>query len=150
MNNIFNVHRFLRLFIKHTAEHYKIYLMSVGVLIGVLMLGGGFLTYIVDEPIDTGAQTVIFAATLLLACAFFTSTIFTDYGDKKKAASTLMLPASPLEKFLVGWVWSYLVFAVIFIGSFYLVLFMVTNAKHWQNHTAQIFNVFVDPAPTIF
>jgi len=150
MNNTFNIHRFLRLFIKHTAEHYKVYLMSVAVLIGVLELGGGFLTYIVDEPIDTGAQVVIFAGTLFLACAFFTSTIFADYGDKKKATSALMLPASPLEKFLVGWVWSYLVFAVVFIASFYLVLFMVTNIKHWPNHHAEMFNVFAQPSPTIF
>jgi len=150
MSNTFNIHRFLRLFVKHTAEHYKIYLMSVAVLIGVLMLGGGFLTYIVDEPLDIGAQTVIFAAALFLGCAIFTSTIFADYGDNKKAVSSLMLPASPLEKFLVGWVWSYLVFTVVFLASFYLVLYMVTNARHWPHHYPQLFNVFVDPAPTIF
>lgn len=150
MYNTFNIHRFLRLFVKHTAEHYKIYLMSVAVLIGVLMLGGGFLVYIADQPADLSFQTVIFAATFFLACAFFTSTIFMDYGDKKKAISSLMLPASPLEKFLVGWVWSYLVFTIVFIASFYLVLLMVTHAKHWPNHHAEIFNVFADPAPNIF
>ena len=43
MNNTFNIGRFGRLLAKHTIEHYKSYLMSVLVLLGVMLLGGVFL-----------------------------------------------------------------------------------------------------------
>lgn len=150
MEQTFNIHRFLRLFVKHTAEHYKTYLMSVAVLIGLLVLGGSFLTYIVNEPIELNAQAVIFVMLFFLACAVFTSSIFADYGDKRKAASSLMLPASPLEKFMVAWVWSYLLFSIVFIASFYLVLFSLMNVRHWPGHHAQFLNIFAQPAVSLF
>ena len=46
MNNFFSLNRFCRLFVKHTAEHYRIYLMSVAVLAGVIILGGAFLFFV--------------------------------------------------------------------------------------------------------
>src|ERR1700748_3583700 len=98
MNNIFNLNRFGRLFIKHTAEHYKNYLMSLIVLIGILVLSGSFLVYMIKIPIDKGFQTAMFMATLVLAGSFFTSTVFADLGDKKKAIGVLTLPASHFEK----------------------------------------------------
>src|ERR1700722_9772900 len=89
MDNVFNIHRFSRLFIKHTAEHYKTNLMALAVLIGVLVLGGSFLIYIVDQPIELNVQTVFFSSIYFLAGAIFTSTVFADFGDKKKAMASL-------------------------------------------------------------
>ena len=150
MDNVFNIHRFSRLFIKHTAEHYKTYLMALAVLIGVLVLGGSFLIYIVDQPIELNVQTVFFSSIYFLAGAIFTSTVFADFGDKKKAMASLTLPASNFEKFLVGWVWSYLLFSVVFIATFYLVLVLFIHAKHWPNQHDGVFNIFAQPAIFLF
>ncbi|MGZ3778849.1 MAG: hypothetical protein ACXVAZ_14400, partial [Mucilaginibacter sp.] len=119
MNDIFDPTRFSRLFIKHTVEHYKNYLMSLGVLIGVLSLGIGFFTYINnDEPMSMPIQTGAFAIVLLLAGTMFTSTIFADMGDKKKSISALSLPASHFEKYLVAWIYSFVLFQVVFLAVY--------------------------------
>jgi hypothetical protein len=150
MDNLFNIHRFGRLFIKHTAERYKTYLMSLAVLIGVLVLGGSFLVYIVDQPIELGVQTAMFAGIYFLAGAIFTSTVFADFGDKNKAIASLTLPASNFEKFLVGWIWSYLLFSIVFIAAFYLVLFSFMHLRHWPNQRDEVFNIFGQPAVLLF
>ena len=89
MNKIFNPVRFGKLFVKHTTEHYKGYLMALGVLIGVMVLGGSFLVYMNDAPLSRAAQSVLFLGILLLAGTIYTSTIFADLGEKKKAIAYL-------------------------------------------------------------
>ncbi len=146
MNNVFNPKRFGRLFIKHTVEHYKSYLMSLGVLIGVLLLGIGFFTYINnDGPMNMPMQTGLFAIVLLLAGTMFTSTIFADMGDKKKSVSALTLPASHFEKYLVGWLYSYVLFQLIFLAVYPAILAVILNTRHWPARF-EILNVFHQPA----
>jgi hypothetical protein len=142
MNNIFNLKRFSRLFIKHTAEHYKNYLMSLTVLIGILVLSGSFLVYMIKIPIDKGFQTAMFLSTLLLAGSFFTSSVFADIGDKKKAVAALTLPASHFEKYLVAWLYSFLLFLVIYTCVFYLVILVAISVQHYPGHPAELFNIF--------
>ncbi len=143
MNNIFNINRFCRVFIKHTAEHFKSYLMSLTVLIGVMLLGGCFITYMIfDSFMPIAMQSVLFMSILLLAGTIFTSTIFADMGDNKKATASLTLPASHFEKYLVAWLYSVVIFLVVFIGSFYLILLLMVNLKHFPGQTPQLFNVF--------
>ncbi|HVS90868.1 MAG TPA: hypothetical protein VHE59_02475 [Mucilaginibacter sp.] len=132
MNNFFSFRRFSRLFVKHTAEHYRAYLMSVAVLVGVLLLGGSFLFFIVPEPPDTGLQTAMFVVTLLVAGTLFTSTVFGDFGDKNKAIPALALPATAFEKFLVGWIYSYPIFLLVYTGVFYAALVGLGSFKHWE------------------
>jgi hypothetical protein len=131
MNNFFNLQRFCRLFVKHTTEHYRIYLMSIAVLGGVILLGGAFLFFVIPEPPDPGLQTAIFVILMLIAGTIFTSTVFSDFGDKNKAMAALTLPATAFEKFLVGWIYSYPVFLVIYSAVFYLGLIGLESARHW-------------------
>jgi hypothetical protein len=145
MNNLFNLSRFGKLFVKHTAEHYKRYLMSITVLIGIMMLGGSFLVYILDAPIDKGMQPVMFVVILLFSGTLFTSTIFADLGDKKRAMSWLTLPATHLEKYLVAWLYSYVIFALAFTAGYYLTVLFVINIRHFPGHPVQVFNVFERP-----
>lgn len=142
MNNLFNLKRFGRLFVKHTAEHYKSYLMSLTVLIGVMVLGGTFMIYMIPGSMDTGAQSVLFGILLLLAGSIFTSTIFADYGEKKKSITALTLPASHFEKYLLAWLYSFVFFLIIYIGSFYLILFFLLQLKSLPGHPIEIFDVF--------
>jgi hypothetical protein len=150
MNNFFNLKRFGLLFKKHCAEHYKTYLMASAVLLGVLLIGGCFMVYLIEMPIVTQLQTVLFVPIYFLAGTIFTSTIFADISDKNKAISTLTLPASHFEKFLVGWLFSYVIFSVVFLGSFYLILTILLNLRHWPNMHIGVFNAFSEPAAVIF
>jgi hypothetical protein len=150
MNNTFNLSRFGKLFIKHTAENYKSYLMSLTVLIGVMVLGGSFLVYMIEVPIDKGFQSAIFVMILLLAGTIFTSTIFANIGDKKKAMASLTLPASHFEKYLVAWLYSYVLFIVVYTIGFYLVVLFAVNIKHFPGHPIEMINVFERPLAEMF
>lgn len=132
MNNFFSLKRFCRLFIKHTVEHYRTYLMSVAVLTGVILLGGSFLFFIVLEPPDAGFQTASFIMLMLIAGTIFTSTVFADFGEKNKAIPALTLPATAFEKFLVGWIYSYPIFLLVYTAIFYLALGALGMTKHWD------------------
>jgi hypothetical protein len=150
MNNIFSLSRFSKLFIKHTVERYKSYLMSLTVLIGVMILGGSFLVYMIEVPIDRGFQSAVFGMILLLAGTIFTSTIFADFGDKKKAVASLTLPASHFEKYLVAWLYSYLLFIIVYSIGFYLVALFAVNIKHFPGHPTEMINVFERPFIEMF
>lgn len=132
MNNFFSFRRFSRLFVKHTAEHYRIYLMSIAVLAGVLLLGGSFLFFVVPDPPDIGFQTAMFVILMLIAGTLFASTVFSDLGDKNKAIPALTLPATAFEKFLVGWIYSYPIFLLIYTGVFYAALTGLGALRHWD------------------
>ncbi len=142
MNNIFNWNRFRMLFIKHTVEHFKSYLMSLTVLIGIMVLGGSFLIYMIDIPIDKGFQTAMFIFILLLSGTFFTSTVFADIGDRKKAIASLTLPASHFEKYLVAWLYSFALFIVVFTSVFLIVVFIAINVQHLPGHQPELIDVF--------
>lgn len=150
MNNIFNAKRFSLLFIKQLTEHYKTYLMSLTVLLGVMLVGGSFLVYLIPAPIDLGMQTVLFSTIYFLAGTIFTSIIFADLSDRKKAVGYLTLPASHFEKFIIGWLFSYVIFSLIYIGCFYLILMLLLNLKHWPNQHTEVFNVFAGPMTFLF
>jgi hypothetical protein len=142
MNNLFNAKRFGRLFIKHTTEHYKTYLMALAVLIGVMLLGGSFLVYMLEAPVDMGMQYALFSSIYFLAGSIFTSTVFADFGDSKKAVSSLTLPASNFEKFMVGWVFSFVIFTVVFTAVFYLILLILINVQRQPNPPHELINPF--------
>lgn len=144
MNNYFSLKRFCRLFMKHTTEHYRTYLMSAAVLAGVFLLGGSFIFYMIPGPVDAGFQMAIFGVLILIAGPLFTSTIFTDLGDKRRAIPILTLPASPLEKFMVSWIYSYVIFLLVYTSVFYLVLVILMNLKPWPGHQSEILSLFQD------
>jgi len=121
MNNTFTFNRFALLFKKQFVENISTYLMSTAVLIGFLAVVLGFSAYVNDANLAEGTQFKIFIVLLMFSGVIFTSTIFTELGDKKKAIPMLTLPVSHLEKYLVGWIYSFLIFLLVFIACFYLV-----------------------------
>ena len=120
MSNIFNFNRFRKLFVKHTTEHYRSYLMSAMVFSGILVLLYGFVI-LTDGIMNHGFRLSAAAILYLLAGGIFTSTIFSEYSQKNKAIVALALPASHFEKFIVGWVYSYVLYTVVFTLCFSLV-----------------------------
>ncbi len=85
MNKTFSILRFGRLFKKHTKEHYRNYVMSVAVLVGVMLLGGGFLVYMADVELDKNLQTFFFFSIMLLAGTIFTSSGLCRFRGKEKS-----------------------------------------------------------------
>jgi hypothetical protein len=142
MNKTFSLNRFGRLFKKHTKEHYRNYLMSVAVLVGVMMLGGGFLVYMADVQLDKNLQSFFFSSIMLLAGTIFTSNVFADLGERKKAIAWLVLPASHFEKYLVAWIYSFLLFIIVYTIIFYLALIAALNIQHVHTHRTVILNIF--------
>jgi hypothetical protein len=144
MNNTFSFKRFAMLFKKHTLEHAKMYLMSAGVLAGVLFLILGFVAYTTGGQLPPGAQTVIFILFLLFAGSIFTSLSFAALGDKRKAIPVLTLPASHFEKYLVVWIYSFIIFQLIFVGVFYLADGIVLSLCSSATNHVQVLNLFDD------
>jgi len=142
MNEVFSFRRFGKLFVKHTAEHYRSYLMSIAVVAGVFVLGGSFIGYMVLGLLTPAAQAVLFFSLLALAGTIFTSTIFSDLGEKKKSIPTLLLPASSLEKFLVAWMYSYVVFIVIFTIMYYFALAAVLYSQAVRGFDHEMMDFF--------
>ena len=130
MNQTFNLNRFAALFKKHTVENYKTYLMSVGVLAGLLILFMGIASYSNGGYLLLGFQESFFVIFLLLAGCIFTSLVFADLGDKKKAIPALTLPASHFEKYLVSWLYSFLIFQLLYVALFYLIVSIIISFGH--------------------
>ncbi|RYE24086.1 MAG: hypothetical protein EOP42_22640 [Sphingobacteriaceae bacterium] len=145
MNQTFNLNRFSMLFKKHVIENYKTYLMSVGVLAGILFLWLGLSAYFNEGFLPIGSQMGCFVSGLLLGGCIFTSLIFADLGNKKEAISALTLPASTLEKYLVNWIVSFLMFSIIFTGVFYAVAAIVIGLGHSSSGRENLLlNIFSD------
>lgn len=119
MNNTFNSQRFLLLFKKQTAEHLKAYLLSTAVLLGTLLLLLAYVTFTENGRLTANTQTGIFIWILVLSGSIFTSLCFSSLSSKQ-AILTLTLPASHFEKFLVQWVYSFVIFQIVFLGVFFL------------------------------
>jgi hypothetical protein len=131
MRNFFSFPRFARLFAKHTREHSRTYLMSIAVLFGVLVLAGAFLFFVLQDPPDPAFQESSYIIMLFLSGTIFTSTIFQDFGERARAIPAMTLPASMFEKFLVGWLYSFPLFILVYTGVFYLALGGLSLVKHW-------------------
>lgn len=143
MNNTFSFRRFSLLFSKHTIEYYKTYLLSVAVLLGLLTAILGFSSYVSGGPIHPEVQLAIFWVFLLGAGSIFTSMVFSDFGDKRKSISILTLPVSHFEKYLVAWLYSFVIFQLIFLLSFYAVDFIVLLiGNSGKSQGLKIMNVF--------
>ncbi|ETZ21174.1 hypothetical protein [Pedobacter sp. V48] len=143
MNETFNFTRFLNLFKKHTAEQYKTYLMSTGVLIGVLILVLGFISYSTKGHMGPVIQAAMFVNFLFFSGTIFTSLIFTDLGDRKKSIPALSLPASHFEKYLVAWLYSFVIFQLVFLGCFYAIDYLVITIGNANSpDKIEVVNVF--------
>src|SRR5690606_36717434 len=107
--------RFAKLLNKHTAEDYKSDLMSVIVAASIVFLLLTYIQFHNEEPINPAEQVAFFIAFFLILGTIFTSVVFTELSIDKKAISALTLPASHLEKVLVTWIYSFILFQVVYV-----------------------------------
>ena len=144
MDNYFDLKRFVLLFDKHSSEHFGTYSMAVLALFGLMLSCVLFFSPSPNAMVSVNFQRDIFFVFLWLSGSMFTSNVFADLGNKKKASSTLMLPTSHFEKFLVSWIYSYLVFQIVYVGVFYLVMFIASSLVNFQGKVFQIYDLRSD------
>jgi len=144
MNNTFNFNRFALLVKRQWLEFGKIYLISLLVVAGTIVI-----TYIFNLPKYTndnhlplgsvmhdGNFNMLFRIPLFLILGFAFISItasgyFSSMGQKPKAIIELMIPASTFEK----WLCSALYTGVLSVGSFCLIFYLadlgfVSYIKH--------------------
>ena len=115
--------------------------MSLSVLVGIMALVMGFAAYGTGK-LDTNLQYLFFTLFLVGAGSVFTSMVFTDLGEPKRAIAFLTLPASTLEKYLVAWIYSFLIYLLLFVPAFYLVAAVVINIGGRGNEEAELLKLF--------
>lgn len=142
MNQTFNLKRFSLLFAKHTTDNYKTYLMAFFVLLGVLFLSMGFAAYVSKGQLSVRAQIPFFIFVYLLAGSIFTSIAFSDLGNKKKAIALLTLPASNFEKYLIGWIYSFIIFQLLYIPAFYLIVILIQKLGSSGERDIELMDLF--------
>ena len=143
MNNLFNLKRFLMLNKKHLFEKGKEYLLSSLTLIMILTGLLAFIAYKNGYGLTEDMQKLVFVLTFCLSGIIFTSMIFSDLSDKRKSTIYLTLPASHLEKYLVSWIFSYLIFQLVFTAVFYLATSIVVNLGIDEiGNGNTVFNIF--------
>jgi hypothetical protein len=120
MNNTFNLQRFLQLFKKHTVEHSRSYLLSIAVMFGASLLLLEFEAFISHGVLKHTIQSGIFIAILLVVGSIYTSLSFSSLGNRQQAISTLTLPASHFEKYLLQWIFTFVIFQIVCVGVFYV------------------------------
>ena len=147
MNQIFSLKRFVLLFKKHTIENYRGYLLSIGVLFGLLSISVGSAVYNFKMPLSIQGQAINYIIFLLFSGTIFTSNVFVNLGEKRRTIATLTLPASSFEKYFVGWLYSFVIFQLVFTGIFYSLLFIIANSTTWPAGSVHYLSLFNPSSP---
>lgn len=145
MNNTFNLHRFNLLLRRQWLEFGKIYLMTLGVVLAIILCFYGISFSNVEEYKKANIinnllrfREPLFALLGLLFISIAASAYFLHLGNKARAATDLLTPASRLEKYMTAVVYATVVPILSYLLIFYLVDFSFVqthlgNYKDVQN-----------------
>lgn len=102
-NNVFDAGRFGAYFKKHMVDNIRLYLMSIVVLTGVLLIFFFFMLSIGNSRSMFRWDEImpVYLIGMYIAGCIFTSMAFHELGNKAQGTDYLLLPASHLEKFIV-------------------------------------------------
>jgi hypothetical protein len=165
MNQTFSFQRWSLLVAKHWAENRRRYLLSIAAFMSLILVWYVFVM-LTDEqnPLAIGLQTITFYFSLFIIGPFYASQFFKSLGSKSKAVDYLMVPASALEKTVVGIFYVVILFPMVFTASFYFVDVIAVSLANLFHpsyngvtaNAAHVINVFhiddnpVNPAPYLF
>ncbi|WP_113651153.1 hypothetical protein [Pedobacter namyangjuensis] len=131
MNNTFNIQRFGLLLKRQWLEFGKIFLITVGVALGVIITFYTFSlwdVFFAERPSfsqrDLGFREPLFIIFGFLFITVISSSYFAHLGQKPKAIIDLMIPASTFEKFLTGVFFT----TILSVASFTLVFYLADLA----------------------
>lgn len=130
MNQQFNITRFGLMLRLYWAENGKSFLSSLGLVFGIMLF---LMLPIVGTDRYRDILFILhilgFFSGILLGGSLFTRTAFSAYATSERGISTLMLPASRLEKF-AGILLAHLLFVVLVFIAGYLLHIGLTD---WAN-----------------
>ncbi|RZL33840.1 MAG: hypothetical protein EOO96_11405 [Pedobacter sp.] len=159
MNNTFNINRFGLLLKRQWLDFGKVYLGTLVVLTGILIICYWFLMPSTDRIYfsDKNRPDLKFRYLLFMFLGFFFTSIiasnyFNNLGQKANSILELMTPASTFEKFLTAIFYTSIVSVCSFLLVFYLVdLAFVTllNASLNPEQTAAIHSGQAKPAQSM-
>ena len=115
------------MFVNHAVTNFRMYLMSFGVLMGILFLVMIYAASMNKFVLSGSTRQMFFTMFMFVGVAIFTTGIFSSLGDKRKAIAYLMLPASNFEKLLVAWLYSFVIFQLLYMVGFYIIDFIVLS-----------------------
>lgn len=130
MNNTFNLNRFGLLIRKQWLESGKLYLISLGILAGVSIAIYSYACWDIANERSMIGTNYNFQMTFRWPLFFVFGTLFLSLaanhyfaplGQKPKAILELTLPASNLEKFLTGILYSTIFALLSYLLIFYLI-----------------------------
>ncbi len=147
MNNTFNLQRFSLLLKRQWLEFGKIYLISLGVLLGVfLTFYGNFYYNVVTYGVNPSASAFRIPLFIISGIIFITiaaSSYFAHFGQKPRAIIDLLIPASTLEKFMAGVFFTTVLGILSYLLLFYLTdLAFITKLKIWHETSGN--NMYLD------
>ena len=126
MNNTFNIQRFGLLLKRKWLEFGKIYLITLAVAFGVILIS--YITAfwpLMNDLRGISDRILIFREFLFLGFGFLfitavASTYFSHLGQKPKTIIDLLIPASTFEKFTAGIFFTAILTTVSFVVIFWL------------------------------
>ena len=122
MNQTFSFQRWSLLVAKHWAENRKRYLLSIVAFMSLILVWYVFVMLTDHQnPMAEGIQWVTYYFSLFIVGPFYASQFFKPLGSKSKAVDYLMVPASALEKTIVGIFYAVILYPIVFTAAFYLV-----------------------------
>ncbi len=139
MNNTFDIHRFSLLLKRQWLEFGKIFLITLVVAVGIFVAFYGFTLFplenITEMPSRLRFREPLFSIFGFLFISIIASAYFAHLGQKSKAIIDLLIPASTLEKFLAGILFTSILSTLSFTLLFYITDFAFISyiKTHFQN-----------------
>lgn len=139
MNNTFNIHRFNLLLKRQWLEFGKIFLITLVVAVGIFVAFYGLALFplqdITEMPYRLRFREPLFSIFGFLFISIIASAYFAHLGQKSKAIIDLLIPASTLEKFLAGILFTTILSTLSFTLLFYVtdLAFISYIKTHFQN-----------------
>ena len=119
-SNVLDINRLLLLFKRQFSLYSSTIYIAYGAVSGILM----FIFYLIayfQKTCDYNSQVHLFFTVFFIAGYIFSSRSFNELGDYRTGYMYLTLPVSNLERLLVGWLNSSLVYAVIGVITFFVI-----------------------------
>lgn len=121
MNDVFSFRRFGLLLKKHLTEEYKQYLLLSAGALGIMLVLNTLSTLEnLHNEFNTNMHEVIFAIGFIFGGSIFASMTYHFFQNNAKGIRFMQLPASHLEKIVVMFVVTQVIFFVGFIILFYI------------------------------
>ncbi len=126
MNNTFDIQRFSLLLKRKWLEFGKIYLITLAVSLGIMLISYTIAFWSIITNLETFSDNTLDFREPLFFCFGFlfitvvASTYFSHLGHKPKTITDLLIPASTFEKFMAGIFFTGIMTTVSFVVLFFL------------------------------